>query len=305
MQYIVSDAGVFIADERGYLREAGLELQPQRLDNVDLQSAMASGQVDAGGIGPTAAVLNAFLRGVRLRIVADRGTLIPGYGYLALVVRKDLVDSGAVREMRDLRGRKIAAQPPLYATAGWYLFSRLLANAGLTEDDIEYVPLGFADQTAALAGGTIDAAWGAEPGPTASVENGLAVWFRGADEALSPFSLGGLAYSEPFAQQTDLARRFMVAFLRGVRTYLDAFTRNQGRAEVVEVLTRYTALKDPALYDRMRMPYMDPNGTFSLNGYDEVQRYFVSHGVLPQAIDIAQIVDNSFVEYAAQQLGPY
>jgi NitT/TauT family transport system substrate-binding protein len=305
MQYLVSDAGVLIGDEWGYFREVGIEIQAQRMDNPELQAGMASGQVDAGGIGPTAALLNAALRGIRLRMVGDRGTLAPGYGYLALVVRKDLADSGQVRDVADLRGRKIAAQPPLYATPGYYVLSRLLANAGLREDEVEYVPLGFADQVTGLAGGTIDGFWGAEPGVTAAVGQGLGVRLRGGDEAVPNFDLGVLAYSEPFAAQTDLARRFMVAHLRGVRTYLDAFTRNLGRDRVIDMFTRQTAVKDRTLYDRMVMPYMNPDGAFNTLAYDQVQEYYVRHGVVPQTIDLLQMVDNSFAEYAAQQLGPY
>src|SRR3954451_9839896 len=145
MQYLISDAGVLIADDFGYFREAGIEIQPQRLDHPEPQAGMAAGQVDVGGIGPTAALMNAVLRGIRLRMVGDRGTLAPGYGYLALVARKDLSDSGQVRDVADLRGRKIASQPPLYATPGYYVLAGLLENAGLREDDVEYVPLGFAD----------------------------------------------------------------------------------------------------------------------------------------------------------------
>lgn len=305
MQYITSDAGVFLADDRGFFREVGIELQGMRLDNVDLQSALASGQVEAGGIGPTAAVINAYLRGVRLKIVGDRGTLAPGHGYVALAVRKDLVDSGQVRTMADLRGRKIALQPPLYGTPGWYLFSRLLESGGLTEDDIEYVPLGFADQVAGLGGRTVDAFFGGEPGPTSAAESGLAVWFKGGDEAWPNFDIGALAYAESFAAQTDLARRFMIAYVRGVRVYLDAFTKNIGKDAVVSVLTRNTALTDPAVYDRMRVPYMNPDGAFNTDGYTDVQQYFIRHGVQSQFVDMAQMVDNSFANYAAQQLGPY
>jgi NitT/TauT family transport system substrate-binding protein len=305
MQYLISDAGVLIGDEWGYFREAGIEIQAQRLDNPELQAGMASGQVDVGGIGPTAALLNAALRGIRLRMVGDRGTLAPGHGYLALVVRRELVDSGQVRDVADLRGRKIATQPPLYATPGYFVLSRLLANAGLREDDVEYVPLGFADQATGLAGGSVDGIWGAEPTPTTLVGQSLGVRLRGGDEAVPNFDLGVLAYSEPFAAQTDLARRFMVAHLRGVRTYLDAFTRNIGRDRVVDMFTRQTALKDRALYDRMVMPYMNPDGAFNTLAYDQVQEYFIRHGVVPQAVDLSQMVDNSFAEYAAQQLGPY
>jgi NitT/TauT family transport system substrate-binding protein len=305
MQYLISDAGTLLADERGYFREVGIDMQGVRLDNLELQTALSTGQIEAGGIGPTAALLNAVLRGVSLRMVADRGTVAPGHGYIALVVRKDLVDGGQVREIADLRGRKIAGQPPLHATPGYYLLERILANGGVAESDVEFVGLGFADQNAALLGRTVDAAWQAEPGPTVAVESGLAVRFAGGDEALPNFDLGVLAYAEPFAAQTDLARRFMVAYLRGVRVYLDAFTKGVGRDAVIAVLTRETALRDPALYDRMRVPYMNPDGVFSLLGYPEVQDYYIRHGVLPQLVDFNRLVDNSFADYAVAQLGPY
>ncbi|SRR5579884_2194043 len=305
MQYIISDAGLLIADEFGYMREAGIDFQPERVDNLELQSALAQGQIEVGGIGVTAAVLNAYLRGVRLHIVADRATITPGHGYLALLVRKDLVDSGQVRSVADLRGRKVANQPPLYGTTSWALLDKLLEMNGLGEADVDHVALGFADQNAALAGQTIDAASQTEPAVTAAVANGLAVRFVGFDEVITPFTLGGMAYSQPFIAQTDLARRFMVAYLRGVRAYLDAFDKNQGRARVVDVLTRNTAVKDPALYDQMVLPWINPDGAFSLNGYQEVQEYFVRHGIVPQTIDLTQLVDNSFADWAAAQLGPY
>jgi hypothetical protein len=53
------------------------------------------------------------------------------------------------------------------------------------------------------------------------------------------------------------------------------------------------------------MPYMNPDGAFNTQAYDQVQQYYVRHGVVPQTIDMSQVVDNSFAEYAAQQLGPY
>ncbi len=305
MQYLISDAGLLVADDFGYMREAGIDFQAQRVDNLQLQAAMAAGQIDVGGIGITAAVLNAALRGVGMRIVADRATITPGHSYLALVVRTDLVDSGQVRNVRDLRGRKIAPQPPLYGTGSWALFARLLEMDGLSEEDVEYVPLGFADQNAGLANGSIDAILQNEPGVAAAVESGLGVRFRGFDDVITPFTLGGMAYSEQFAAQTDLARRFMVAYLRGVRAYLDAFDKNQGRAEVVAVLARHTALKDPAAYDRVVMPWINPDGEFGLNGHDYTQAYFVRHGLLPRTVDLTQLVDNSFAQYAAQTLGPY
>ena len=63
--------------------------------------------------------------------------------------------------------------------------------------------------------------------------------------------------------QGDQLSRFLIGYLRGVRDYNDAFARNQGRAEVVRILTEQTSVRDPALYERMNMPSLDPDGTIN------------------------------------------
>ena len=56
----------------------------------------------------SAALINAIARDVPLKLIADKGSLRQGFGYESLVVRKDLFDSGAVKTIPDLKGRKIA-----------------------------------------------------------------------------------------------------------------------------------------------------------------------------------------------------
>jgi hypothetical protein len=50
---------------------------------------------------------------------------------------------------------------------------------------------------------------------------------------------------------------------------------------------------------------MDPNGEFSTHGLQETQEYYVRHGVLSHPVDVNELVDPSYVRWAAQQLGPY
>src|SRR5207248_11723618 len=72
-----------------------------------------------------------------------------------------------------------------------------------------------------------------------------------------------LYYAEPFAaERVDVARRFMVAYLQAVREYNDAFRKNDPalRPEIVSILSKYTTVKDPALYERMQLAGLDPDG---------------------------------------------
>ena len=54
----------------------------------------------------------------------------------------------------------------------------------------------------------------------------------------------------------------MVAYLQAVREYNDAFRKNDPalRPEIVSILSKYTTVKDPALYDRMQLAGLDPDG---------------------------------------------
>ena len=60
-----------------------------------------------------------------------------------------------------------------------------------------------------------------------------------------------MMFSPGFAK-TDAAKRFMVAYLKGVRDYNDALKEGHlagpNADEVVAVLTEYTPIKDAAIY---------------------------------------------------------
>ena len=44
--------------------------------------------------------------------MAERGSILPGFGYSAIVVRKDLVDSGLLRDFPDFKGLRVAIGAP-------------------------------------------------------------------------------------------------------------------------------------------------------------------------------------------------
>src|SRR5581483_4639913 len=113
-------------------------------------------------------------------------------------------------------------------------------------------------------------------------------------------------YSEDFAARTDVARAWMVAYLRGVRDYYDAFVKHKAnRAEIVGILTRHTLVKDPKVYDRMVLPAIDPNGELNVASMQEALEAFTRDGDVPGKIDLAKIVDESFIKYAQDVLGRY
>ncbi len=170
----VSDAGFFVAQEKGYFAEAGLAVE-----FVPFQSAaqmiapLGVGQLDAGGGGVSAGLFNAMARGVDLRIVADKGRIQVGYGYEGLVIRRDLAESGRFKSLADLRGLRIAlATRGASAHVNLSMFAR---SGNINVEDIEIVTMGFPDMAAALVNKAIDGALLIEPFKTLVVEERIAV----------------------------------------------------------------------------------------------------------------------------------
>src|SRR3954470_19926852 len=127
-----SNAAFYVAVDRGYFREEGLDVVFETFDSFERSiPALATNQLDAAGGGINAGVFSAIGRGLPLKIVAGISRNIPGYSSSALVVRKDLIDAGRVRDWADLRGMRISL---VSATSGLGAeFYRVLDLGGLTE----------------------------------------------------------------------------------------------------------------------------------------------------------------------------
>ena len=92
---VLSQAPLILADESGYFRRQGLDVELVGLDNSEGLPALIEGGMDvlAGQVQPR--YFNAIARGAPIRIVADKGHLDPAScGYVALVARKALLRKG-------------------------------------------------------------------------------------------------------------------------------------------------------------------------------------------------------------------
>ncbi len=303
----MSNAGFFVAMERGYLTEQGITLDIEPMDTAAKMIApLSNGQLDAGTGTISAGVYNAVARGVDLRLVADKGTVAPGFGYEALVVRRDLWDSGEVRTPADLRGRTMAVLVPGGdAEIG---LDTALRPMGASSADVNIVSMPFPEMIVGLANGAIDAAAPTEPFVTEIVERGFGTVLQRMDEILPNHQVAVVFYAPQFIQDNlDAARRLMVAYLKGVRDYNDAFGRRDPakREEVIAALIKHTPVKDRALYDKMAVPGINPNGLMNVESLRHQQEWYLEHGLQSTPVDVDSLVDYQFVRYAVEQLGEY
>lgn len=306
----VSDAGLLIADRKGYFRDVGISVNFHTFDSAALMVApLGTGQLDAGGGAPSAGLYNAIARGINLKIVADRSRSAPGgYGLLPLVVRKDLVQSGRYKTFADLKGMKFGE--PAKGTATIATIVKLLAKGGLKYSDVEHVFLGFPAQVAAFANGGLDATLALEPWGTQAVRSGVGIKIAGDDTWYPNQEIAVQIYSADFAtKRADVAKRFMIAYVRALRLYNDALKGGHlaGPAadEVIAILGTDIKVSDPSIFHEMAASAVDPNGHLERGSLLYDYGVLKEEGLLTGDVSLDTVLDLSFVENANRVLGPY
>src|SRR5918911_226321 len=198
-QFAATDVGHYVAVERGYYQQEGLDVELVNFaDASEMIPSLATDQVEVGGIGPNPATWNAVARGVRLKLVLDKGSVRPGIGYTALVIRKDVYDGGRGRGLTDLRGLRIAFTPPGKATTNAMPMAVGMERVGASIDDLVIEPLPFPDMISALANGSVDGAMIVEPFLSRVLRQGSAVRVMGLDEMYPDFPIGQVGFSPAF-----------------------------------------------------------------------------------------------------------
>ena len=170
----VSDAGIYVAMEKKFFAEQGIEVELAKVDSgATMVTELANGNLDVSGGSPGAGLYNAVRQGIAMKIVADKGSTLPGHGYFAFLVRKDLADK--IRTVQDFRGRTLVVTGHMRGASSEVTIGKLLAGAGMKESDLKLVNMTFPDIIAALGTGRADIGVVAEPLVTQAIDKGIVV----------------------------------------------------------------------------------------------------------------------------------
>lgn len=142
---------VYVAYELGYLQEEfdaiGASFEWNEFKSGPLvNEAVAAGEADLGFMADLPAII-AKSTGQPIEVISN---VAYGEKGLAVLIKPD----SEIKSVADLKGKKVA-----YATGSYaqHLLALLLANEGLTLDDVETINLAAGDQPASLASGEVDA----------------------------------------------------------------------------------------------------------------------------------------------------
>jgi NitT/TauT family transport system substrate-binding protein len=304
-----SDVTLFCADKLGFFKDEGLDVRFVAFDSAaKMVAPLGAGQLDVAAGAPSAGLYNAVLRGVDVRIVADKGSAPPGYGFLPLLVRSDLAKSGRVKTFADLKGLKYAE--PAQGTSTASTVNEALKKGGLRYTDVQHVYLGFPDHVPAFRNGSIDVAETVEPVATLAVNQGVAVKLA-TDDTWYPYQqIAVLLYGGQWIEKRrDLAERFMAAYIRGARYYQDSLSggkiRGKNASTVLDFLVAETPLKNRAVYEQATPNGNDPNGRLNVESLRRDLAFFREQGWVTGNIELDRVLNLTFVEAAVKRLGPY
>jgi NitT/TauT family transport system substrate-binding protein len=301
----ISNGGRYIAMEKGYFEEEGIELEDVPSDtSAQLLPSLAAGQIDILSGGPTSGLFNAIAQGIPARMVLDQWTGFPGNEAGGIIARKDLMDSGRLREPSDLRGLRVAMTSKGHVTE--IVLDVMLKQGGLTWADVDPFELSYPNMNTALANNALDAAVSIEPFATQAIGAGFAQRWKPWAEVVPNDAIALIMYSQAFSEQkNDAAKRYAKAYVRGLRDYHEARTKGKDREQVIAWYQKHTTLKDRAVYDLIPWPSNNPDGRVNAEAIAAAQDWFHEHGYVQTKVDISKVVDNQFADYAVAQLGRY
>jgi NitT/TauT family transport system substrate-binding protein len=296
---IIPSATFFVPMDKGYFAQEGIEVDWQPIQvTTEAIAQVAAGNLELASATVGAAVLNGFSRGVDTKIVSGlHGNPPAGPGGDPFVGRKDLYDSGQVRDAAGLRGRKVAGNSLGVYTE--YAINGVMRTAGLSVADVEFTPIAFPDIPQALANNAVDGAILPEPFATAAIEAGYAVQI--VPEFLRGAQITVLVAGPTYLRDRGVAEAFMRALLRGLNDLATQGWNSPENAAIVEKYTRVPA----ATLQKIIPPYADPEGRINWDSLMDQQRFYMERGEVTYAepLDLLQWSDDSIRQAGLRALG--
>jgi len=282
----VQFAPLYVAVEKGYFREAGIEVEFDykfETDGValvganELQFAVVSGEqvLLARGQGLPVVYVMAWYQDFPVAIASEAGK--------------------GLRTPQDLRGQKIGL-PGLFGAS--YIGLRALLNAGgLQESDVTLDVIGF-NQVEALASGRDPAVvvYAANE-PVVLRAQGYSLDVIRVSDYVQLASNGLITNEETIASDPDLVRRMVQAALHGMTEAAahpdEAYDTCK---KYVETLAQADeAVQKEVLTTSIEFWQLDPPGQADPTAWENMQKVLLDMELLSQEQDLSQVYTNQFI----------
>lgn len=274
-----TDAQVYYAQELGFFKRAGIDVEVQTLASGSaIAAAVAAGSLDVGS-GSVLVVATARARGLPFVYIAPAGQYQSASPAEALGVALN----SPIRSAKDLNGRTIG----VLALRGidQVIVQAWIDQNGGDSSSVHFVEVGPSEMPAALERGTIDAAQLSEP--TLSFERGkIRVLAKSFDVLGKQFLLSGwFATADWVTKNPELAKKFAAAMEQAAQWA----TAHQAQATVI--LEKYSKIPaDPGL----KRGHVTYGRTLDPAALAPIIDVGVKYKVLPKAIPPADLIATGF-----------
>jgi NitT/TauT family transport system substrate-binding protein len=295
-----SSAPVFIAQDKGYFKDAGLDIELKFFDAAQpIAVATTSGDVDVGITAFTAGLYNLAGKGT-LKVIGGMSREKAGYPLIGYLASNNAYAAG-LKTPKDLAGKRVAVTQ--VGSSFHYSLGLLADKYGFRLADVKVLPLqSLSNAAAALKGETVDAAL--LPASTARklIDDGgakLLGWV--GDE--TPWQLGAVFASPKTLANKPLVTKLLAALARADREYHDVILTavadgkapvNEATKPLLEIIAKYTNL--PVEQVVGNCAYIDPDGRLDVKNVGNQIEWLQGQGFVDKGFGAADIIAGEYVK---------
>lgn len=269
---------VYVALEKGFFDGVGVELVDTVAGGATAVEMVSSGDVQ-GCLLSNMALCNAVNAGMPVIAVADIQSAFKEAPLEEFYVRAD----SDIHSISDLKGKKIAIN--LVKSSFHYTWLIELEKAGMTENDVTFVNLSFAEQKEALLNGMVDAIGLMQPySGMARVDDNCRQLYTAVD------SFGERQFCE-ILLNTEWAEKHKseaTAFVDGIAKAAEWIADNQDEAK--QIISKYTGIDAEYIDDYYFQPYASVN----MEDAQYWLEYMQEHEGISKDISINKIATNEY-----------
>jgi len=300
----LSPAPFYIAQERGYFREQGIDLTFRFFEAAQpIAAAAVSGDIDVGVTALTGGFFNLAEKGT-LKVIGGGLHEQKGYEGSAILVSNKAYDAG-LTSIEGLAGKSFAITQ--YGSSFHYMVGRIAEAKGFDVKSVTLRPVQqISNMVAALVSGQVDAtiAIASQAKPLAASGQAHILGWAGD---LVPYQITALfTTTGMIARQPDVLHRFAAAYKRGVADYRDAFLRLDpdgkpvvdARTEAaIAPITQYVFVGDPAARAKILggVGYYDADGALDVADVLDQVKWFRAQDLVKGDSDPSGFLDTRFL----------
>ena len=272
---------VYIALEKGFFDNNGVDIE---LVDMVAGGATAVQMIEGGdaeaGLLSYMAIVNAVNEGMSITGITDLQSSFDEAPLEEFFVRKD----SGINSIEDLKGKKIAIN--LVKSSFHYTWLMALENAGMSEDDVEWVVLPFEQQALALENGQVDAIGLMSPYILNAKSNENFEKLYDATDIFGERQFCDIIVSTKFAEENP---ETVKAFVSGITDAMAWVEDNQNEAK--EIISKYTGV-DPSQIDDYKF---QENGEVVMEDAEYWLDYMKEHDSnIKDSVTVEKIATNKY-----------